>query len=181
MKRFITLALASLLPFMAQAETPVTIATNYGDIELVLDETQAPITVANFVAYAQSGFYDGTIFHRVIPGFMIQGGGFNADMSQKKTQATIENEAKNGLSNVTGSIAMARTNSPHSASSQFFINHADNLFLDQQGDKWGYAVFGKVVSGMDVINSIAQVSTGRKGPYSDVPTAPIVINSVTVH
>ena len=181
MKRLLILGIVSILSIMSVAETAVTIETNYGNIDLMLDEENAPITVANFVSYAQDGFYDGTIFHRVMSGFMIQGGGFTADMDQKKTNDTIENEAKNGLKNLQGSIAMARTNSPHSASSQFFINHVDNGFLDQQGNKWGYAVFGKVVSGMDVVNAIAQVKTGRKGPYSDVPVEPVVISKVTVH
>lgn len=181
MKRLLILGMTSLLSFMSVAETAVTIETNYGNIELMLDEEKAPITVANFVNYAQSGFYNGTVFHRVISGFMIQGGGFTAEMKQKDTENSIENEAKNGLSNLQGTIAMARTNAPHSATSQFFINHRDNVFLDQQDSKWGYAVFGKVVSGMDVVNAIAAVKTGRKGPYSDVPVEPVVINTVTVH
>ncbi len=161
----------------------ITLHTNYGDITLELDFEKAPTTAANFKQYAEDGFYNGTIFHRVIDGFMIQGGGFDQDMKQKETRAPIENEADNGLSNLTGTIAMARTADPHSASAQFFINVKDNDFLnyrskDMQG--WGYCVFGKVTEGMDVVNEIKTVSTGNYGGHQDVPGSPVVIETVTV-
>jgi peptidyl-prolyl cis-trans isomerase B (cyclophilin B) len=151
-----------------------------GEIKLELNDEKAPITTANFVQYVKSGHYDGTIFHRVIPGFMVQGGGMTVDMKEKKTEKAIENEAKNGLSNVIGTIAMARTNDPHSATAQFFINVENNTFLNQQGAQWGYAVFGKVISGMDVINAIAKVKTGNHGFHDDVPVTPVVIESAVV-
>lgn len=160
-----------------------TITTNKGAVSLELDVEKAPITCANFKQYADDGHYNGTIFHRVIPGFMIQGGGFNADMDQKQTRATIENEAKNGLSNLTGSIAMARTPDPHSASSQFFINLTDNRNLDFQNESqagFGYCVFGKTVEGMDTVNAIAAVSTGSAGHHQDVPVEAVVIESIVV-
>ncbi len=153
--------------------------TNLGDIKIELDEEKAPKTCANFMDYVNEGFYDGTIFHRVIPNFMIQGGGFEPDMMQKPTKAPVENEAANGLSNAVGSIAMARTTDPHSATAQFFINVADNTFLDNPGqDGWGYCVFGKVVEGMDVVNKIKEVSTGTKAGHQDVPNEPVVIEKV---
>ena len=157
--------------------------TNKGTISLELDEAKAPETVKNFVAYAQAGHYDGTIFHRVIDGFMIQGGGFTKDMDQKPTRAPIRNEAVNGLKNLRGTIAMARTMVVDSATSQFFINLVDNAFLDftsptPQG--FGYAVFGAVTDGMDVVDAIAKVPTGFKGPYQNVPEEPVVIRKVTV-
>ncbi len=153
--------------------------TNLGDIKIELDEEKAPKTCANFMEYVNEGFYDGTIFHRVIPNFMIQGGGFEPDMMQKPTKAPVENEAANGLSNAVGSIAMARTTDPHSATAQFFINVADNKFLDNPGqDGWGYCVFGKVVEGMDVVNKIKEVSTGTKAGHQDVPNEPVVIEKV---
>ena len=156
----------------------IVMETSKGTIELELDAAKAPISVANFVKYVKKGFYDGLIFHRVIPDFMIQGGGFSPDMQQKEPDAQIENEAKNGLKNVKGSIAMARTPNPHSASSQFFINLKDNSFLDYPGqDGWGYCVFGKVTKGMDVVDAMATVETGRKGPHGDVPVEPILIKS----
>jgi len=156
-------------------------STNHGDIVIELHADKAPITCANFTQYVQDGHYDGTIFHRVINNFMIQGGGFMPDMMQKATRDPIENEAKNGLKNVAGSIAMARTNQPHSASAQFFINVADNSFLDYPGqDGWGYAVFGMVVEGMDVVNKIKEVKTGNKAGHSDVPVEPIVIEKAEV-
>lgn len=159
----------------------IVMETSKGTIELELDAAKAPISVANFVKYVKKGHYDGLIFHRVIPDFMIQGGGFSPDMQQKETDANIENEAKNGLKNVKGSIAMARTPNPHSASSQFFINLKDNSFLDYPGqDGWGYCVFGKVTKGLDVIDVIAAVPTGRKGPHGDVPLEPVVIKSAKV-
>lgn len=159
----------------------ITIHTNYGAIALELDADKAPETVANFLEYAKAGHFDGTLFHRVIPGFMIQGGGFDAKMSQKPTRAPIRNEASNGLSNESGTIAMARTNDPHSATAQFFINLKDNDFLDQvseSGQGWGYCVFGRVVSGMDVVEKIAKVKTGVHGMHRDVPVEPVVIEKV---
>jgi len=161
----------------------VRMETNKGVITLELDGNKAPETVANFVEYAKAGFYDGTIFHRVIPGFMIQGGGFTADMKQKATRAPISNEANNGLKNVTGSIAMARTSDPHSATAQFFINVKDNGFLDhtaptRQG--WGYCVFGRVTDGMDVVHAIEKVPTGNRSGMQDVPMSEVIINKVTV-
>ncbi|HKJ09626.1 MAG TPA: peptidylprolyl isomerase [Gammaproteobacteria bacterium] len=157
--------------------------TSKGTIVLELYPDKAPETVANFVEYARSGFYDGTIFHRVIPGFMIQGGGFEPDMKQKKTRAPIKNEADNGLSNLTGTIAMARTPDPNSATSQFFINVKDNKFLDYTAPTpqgWGYCVFGKVTEGMDVVHAIEQVPTTTKSGHQDVPVDPVVIEKVTV-
>jgi peptidyl-prolyl cis-trans isomerase B (cyclophilin B) len=155
--------------------------TNHGTITLELDAEKAPKTVENFVAYTQAGHYDNTIFHRVIEGFMIQGGGFEAGMKQKPTREPIENEAKNGLKNERGSIAMARTSAPHSASAQFFINVADNGFLDYPGqDGWGYCVFGKVSEGMDVVDKIRNVKTGRNGFHQDVPVEDVVIERAEV-
>lgn len=159
----------------------VKLETSMGDIVIELNEEAAPVTVKNFLSYVGGGFYDGTIFHRVIPDFMIQGGGFTADMQRKATQPAIVNEAANGLKNGRGTVAMARTNDPDSATSQFFINHKDNDFLNYAGPgKPGYAVFGKVVQGMDVVDRIAAVKTTRKGPYSDVPVEPVVIKSARV-
>ncbi|MDH3980352.1 MAG: peptidylprolyl isomerase [Gammaproteobacteria bacterium] len=161
----------------------VTLETSMGEITLELDGEKAPESTANFVAYAKSGHYDGTIFHRVIPGFMIQGGGFDTSMQQKPTKAPIKNEAANGLRNLNGTIAMARTNDPHSATSQFFINVVDNAFLDHKSPSpqgWGYAVFGKVSDGMGPIMAIENVPTGNKGGHQNVPLEPIVINKVTV-
>jgi peptidyl-prolyl cis-trans isomerase B (cyclophilin B) len=161
----------------------VLLKTNKGDITLTLDAAKAPKTVANFLAYVKSGHYDGTIFHRVIDNFMIQGGGMAPGMKQKPTQAEIENEANNGLKNVNGSVAMARTNEPHSASSQFFINVHDNDFLDHTAPTaqgWGYAVFGAVSDGMDVVNVIRKVKTGSSGFHQDVPTEDVVIEKATV-
>jgi peptidyl-prolyl cis-trans isomerase B (cyclophilin B) len=161
----------------------VLLKTNKGDITLTLDAVKAPKTVANFLAYVKSGHYDGTIFHRVIDNFMIQGGGMAPGMKQKPTQAEIENEANNGLKNVNGSVAMARTNEPHSASSQFFINVNDNDFLNHTAPTaqgWGYAVFGSVSDGMDVVNAIRKVKTGSSGFHQDVPTEDVVIEKATV-
>ena len=164
--------------------TQVTIKTSLGDIQLELDAEKAPITVENFVSIAKSGYYTDTIFHRVINGFMVQGGGLTADMSNKSSgTAPIQNEANNGLSNDRGTIAMARTMEPHSATSQFFINHKDNGFLNHAGENpqgWGYAVFGKVSEGMDVVDAIADVATGSSGGHQDVPLEVINIESVTV-
>ena len=159
----------------------VIITTNHGDIKLELDAAKAPKTVENFLSYVQSGHYEGTIFHRVIDGFMIQGGGFEPGMKQKPTNANIENEAKNGLKNVEYSVAMARTSEPHSASAQFFINLKNNGFLDYPGqDGWGYCVFGKVVDGMDVVDKIKSVKTTRTGMFADVPAENVMIEKVTV-
>ena len=161
----------------------VALNTNFGRIVLELDEVNAPKTAANFVEYVKSGHYNGTIFHRVIPNFMIQGGGFEANMNQKSTKAPIENEANNGLKNDVGTIAMARTQDPHSASAQFFINTKKNDFLNHSSKTvqgWGYAVFGKVVEGMDVVTAIEKVRTGNKGYHGDVPVEPVVIESAEV-
>jgi len=158
-----------------------TIETSKGNIELELDADKAPLTVQNFVSYVNKGHYDGTIFHRVIPGFMIQGGGFSSDMSQKATDKPIQCESKNGLKNARGTIAMARTNDPHSATAQFFINVKDNGSLDYPSfDGWGYAVFGKITAGMDVADAIVGVPTTSKGPHQDVPAEPITINKITI-
>ena len=157
--------------------------TNHGAIVLELDAQKAPKTVANFLAYAKEGFYDGTIFHRVIAGFMIQGGGFSPGMKQKPTRATVENEAVNGLRNNRGTIAMARTNDPHSASSQFFINLVDSDFLNFTAPTprgWGYCVFGRVVEGMDVVDKIKAAATGTRAGHQDVPVDDVVIERVEV-
>ncbi len=161
----------------------VELDTNMGAIVIELNEEKAPKTVENFLNYVKSGHYDGTIFHRIIDGFMIQGGGMDADMKEKATNAPIENEADNGLKNDKGTIAMARTQDPHSATSQFFINVKDNDFLNHTGKNmqgWGYTVFGKVTSGMDVIDKMRSVPTGRFGMHADVPKEPVVINSATI-
>ena len=161
----------------------VTIATTVGQITLELDADNAPKTVENFLAYATSGFYDGTIFHRVINNFMIQGGGFTTDMEQKPTQAPVDNEANNGLKNERGTIAMARTQDPHSATAQFFINVQDNDFLNHTGENmqgWGYTVFGKVTQGEAVLDKIRSVQTGSQGGHQDVPTDPIIIESISI-
>ncbi len=159
----------------------ITLKTSMGDIVIELDHDKAPKTCENFEQYVRDGHYDGTIFHRVINNFMIQGGGFMPDMTQKPTRDPIENEAKNGLRNVTGSIAMARTSAPHSASAQFFINVKDNGFLDYPGqDGWGYCVFGKVTDGMDVIDKIKMVETTNRAGHSDVPVDPVVIEKAEI-
>jgi cyclophilin family peptidyl-prolyl cis-trans isomerase len=160
-----------------------TIDTSMGTITLELDDAKAPITVKNFIDYAKSGHYNGTIFHRVIDGFMIQGGGFTPSMDQKSTNAPIKNEATNGLSNLRGTIAMARTSVVDSATSQFFINLIDNTFLDYKGPAprlYGYAVFGKVTDGMDVVDRIAKVKTGFSGPHQNVPETPVLIKKIAV-
>ena len=164
------------------ANIDVVIVTNQGDISLSLNAEQAPLSVANFLSYVDSGFYQQTIFHRVIDNFMIQGGGFDPAMKKKTTQAAINNEADNGLFNATGTIAMARTNAPHSATSQFFINVNDNAFLNHRGKNaagWGYAVFGQVTAGMDVVNAIKSVPTGRLNGMGDVPNTPIIIERIS--
>lgn len=158
----------------------VKLTTSMGDIVIELNEDAAPVTVKNFLRYTEEGFYNGTIFHRVLPNFMIQGGGFDADMVEKPTHKPIVNEANNGLKNDKGTIAMARTDNPDSATCQFFINHTDNDFLNYAGPKTGYAVFGKVVEGMDVVEKIASVQTANKGQYTDVPVKTIVIESAEV-
>ena len=160
------------------AENPhVVLTTSYGDIEIELNAEKAPLSTQNFLGYVESGFYNGTQFHRVIPGFMIQGGGFDADMGQKDTFKPIKNEADNGLHNVRGTLAMARTQNVDSATSQFFINHRDNDFLDHGSRDFGYAVFAKVVRGMDVVDQIAQVPTGNRSMMQNVPLTPVKIVS----
>ncbi len=187
------LSLCLLLPILAAAETTepqtteyptVILHTNHGAITLELFEDEAPQSAANFLQYARDGHYDGTLFHRVIPNFMIQGGGFDTDFQQKPTRDPIENEADNGLANERGTLAMARTNDPHSATSQFFINVTDNEFLNHRskasGQTWGYAVFGRVVDGMDVVEAIRQVDTGRRGMHQDVPVEDVIIERVEI-
>lgn len=166
----------------AEAANPkVKIETTQGAIVVELDPAAAPETVANFLTYVRAGFYDGTVFHRVIPNFMIQGGGFTADFNQKPTRDPIKNEAGNGLPNDRGTIAMARTQDPHSATAQFFINLKDNAFLNNGARGWGYAVFGKVVEGMDIVDRIALQPTGPAGPFGgDVPTTAIVISHASI-
>lgn len=161
----------------------LTLKTNYGDIELKLDTENTPVTAENFLKYAKSGFYNGTIFHRVINGFMIQGGGFDKEMVQKKTDATIKNEAKTGKTNKRGTIAMARTSDPHSATAQFFINVVDNDFLNFKSETtsgFGYCVFGEVVNGMDIVDQIKKVATTSRMGHQDVPVEPVVIEEVIV-
>ena len=192
-----TLALASLVlvgsaasaatapaPAAAPAKNPrVALETSKGKIVIELDAAKAPNTTENFLSYVRSGFYDGTIFHRVIDNFMIQGGGFKADMTQKQAKAPIQNEADNGLKNDKYTVAMARTNDPHSASSQFFINTKDNAFLNHSGKSlqgWGYAVFGKVVEGFDVVDAIGKTPTTTKSGFQDVPATTVTITKATV-
>lgn len=165
----------------AQEATRVVMKTSMGDIHLELYPDQAPASVENFLEYAQSGFYDGTIFHRVISHFMIQGGGFTPDMQKKGTREPIPNESNNGLSNRRGTIAMARLPQPHSATAQFFINVQNNMNLDHKGgNQWGYAVFGKVTEGLDVVDDIRYVQTASKPPFSDVPVEPVIIEQVRI-
>lgn len=159
----------------SKEQNMVVFSTNHGDIVIELFPEQAPVTVENFLSYVDSGFYDGTIFHRVIPGFVIQGGGFTPEMQQKRTQDPIKNEADNGLKNERGTLSMARTSDINSATSQFFINLNHNAFLDHGARDFGYAVFGRVVEGMEVVDKIAQVPTGRYGMHSDVPREPVVV------
>jgi len=192
LNRFILATLLCILPFAAGAAEPtatgdstvtVRMQTNKGTIVLELDAEKAPTTVANFVEYAKSGFYDGTIFHRVIPRFMIQGGGFQPGMTQKSGRDPIKNEADNGLKNDLGTIAMARTSDPNSATAQFFINTKDNSFLNHSAPTsqgWGYCVFGKVTEGMDVVQEIEKVSTSTKSGHQDVPNEDVIIEKVTV-
>ncbi|TWC43103.1 peptidyl-prolyl cis-trans isomerase A (cyclophilin A) [Pseudomonas sp. SJZ079] len=178
MLKKLALAACSLLfaASLLAAENPkVLLTTSLGEIEIELAADKAPISVENFLAYVDSGYYAGTQFHRVIPGFMVQGGGFDADLQQKQTRAPIKNEADNGLHNVRGTLAMARTQVRDSATSQFFINHKDNAFLDHGSRDFGYAVFGKVVRGMEVVDQIAQVPTGNRAGQQDVPNKPVLI------
>ncbi|MCQ4281208.1 peptidylprolyl isomerase [Pseudomonas stutzeri] len=179
MKRLVLAACSLLLAGnLLAAENPhVLLNTSMGEIEIELEAEKAPVSVKNFLEYVESGYYDGTVFHRVIPGFMIQGGGFNEGLSQKKTRAPIKNEADNGLHNVRGTLAMARTQNVDSATSQFFINHRDNDFLDHGSRDFGYAVFAKVVRGMDVVDQIAQVPTGNRSMMQNVPLTPVKIIS----
>ena len=169
---------------LAATQNPhVLLTTSAGNIELQLDSQKAPVSVENFLKYVNSGFYNNTTFHRVIPGFMVQGGGFNEQMQQKQPNPPIKNEADNGLKNDKGTIAMARTQDPHSATSQFFVNVKDNDFLNHTGKNaqgWGYTVFGKVTSGMDVIEKMRGVPTGRFGMHADVPKTPVTINSAKI-
>ena len=167
----------------AVAQPTATLTTSMGDIVVALNSDKAPATVENFLNYAAKGTYDRTIFHRVISGFMIQGGGFDESMDKRPARATVKNESDNGLRNFRGTIAMARTQDPHSASNQFFINVADNGFLDygaQGSTRWGYAVFGRVVEGMEVVDQIQSVATAQSGQYSDVPKTAVIIKSVQV-
>ncbi|MFY9315692.1 MAG: peptidylprolyl isomerase [Burkholderiales bacterium] len=180
-KPLVVLSVAAGSPGALAADPQVDLKTNFGTIRVELYPAKAPKTVANFLQYVKDGHYNGVIFHRVIPNFMIQVGGFEKGMKEKPTRAPIENEAKNGLKNDLGTLAMARTNQPHSASAQFFINLKNNDFLDYPGqDGWGYAVFGKVVAGMDVVMKIAQVPTGNAGMHQNVPREPVVIESAAL-
>jgi peptidyl-prolyl cis-trans isomerase B (cyclophilin B) len=182
---FCALLFVAISPTLADDMHPrVRINTTMGDIVLELDREKAPKSVANFIKYVQEGFYDGTIFHRVIDGFMVQGGGFTQDFQKKAANAPVENEANNGLKNLNGTVAMARTSDPHSATAQFFINVANNGFLDHRSPTprgWGYAVFGKVVEGMDVVDNIRRTATGPGGPFrKDVPRTPVVMEKVSL-
>ena len=180
--RLFILSAAAASSAAVAADPQVDLKTNHGTIRLELYPGKAPKTVENFLQYVKDGHYDGTVFHRVIDGFMIQGGGFDKAMSQKPTRKPIENEAKNGLKNDLGTVAMARTSAPHSASAQFFINVKNNDFLNsaQSQDGWGYAVFGKVVAGMDVVMKIAKVQTGNSGMHQNVPREAVVVESATL-
>ena len=185
---FIILAFFTTLSFateknMANTHTKVKLSTSLGDIVLQLEDEKAPVSAANFIAYVKQGFFNGTIFHRVIPGFMAQGGGFDTAFNQKSTNAPIKNEADNGLKNKRGTIAMARTSDPDSATAQFFINYKDNSFLDHSSKTasgWGYAVFGEVIEGMDVADSFAKQPTGNRGGHQDVPKTDIVIDKAEI-
>ncbi len=182
------LMLTSTLSFstgksMSTTAPKVKLTTTLGDITIQLNPDKAPISAENFLTYVKQGFYEGTIFHRVIPGFMAQGGGFDVKFNQKPTLAPIKNEADNGLANARGTVAMARTNVPDSATAQFFINYKDNTFLNHTGKNasgWGYAVFAEVIEGMDVVDAMAKQATGSRGPYQDVPTVDIVITKAEV-
>ena len=187
MRQVITGALRTLISDCLErasfSMSKVKLSTNHGDIVLQLDAEKAPLTTENFVQYVKDGHYNGTVFHRVIKGFMIQGGGFEAGMSQKKTRASIQNEADNGLKNKKYSIAMARTMEPHSASAQFFINASDNDFLNHSGKNvqgWGYAVFGEVIEGREVVDAIEKVATGSKAGHQDVPKDDVIIEKAEI-
>jgi peptidyl-prolyl cis-trans isomerase B (cyclophilin B) len=173
---------AALIYSPRMPEIPLTLETEFGTVKIVLDQDRAPKTVENFLRYVDAGHFDGTIFHRVIPGFMAQGGGFDARYEKRPTQPPVQNEADNGLKNARGTLAMARTSDPHSATAQFFVNVSDNAFLDHSAKTqsgWGYTVFGKVTSGMDVIDKIVAVKTGAQGPFQkDAPLTPIVMKSL---
>ncbi|MDX8129801.1 peptidylprolyl isomerase [Methylomonas sp. OY6] len=185
---YLMLFLFSTLSFatenkMSNTHSKVKLTTSLGDVVIQLEDEKAPVSAANFLAYVKQGFYAGTIFHRVIPGFMAQGGGFDTSFKQKETNAPIKNEADNGLKNKRGTLAMARTNDPHSATAQFFINYKDNSFLDHTSPSpsgWGYAVFGEVIEGMDVVDAMAKQATGNRGPHQDVPKTDIVIEKAEV-
>ncbi|AMK75845.1 MULTISPECIES: peptidylprolyl isomerase [Methylomonas] len=185
---YLMLFLFSTLSFatenkMSNTHSKVKLTTSLGDVVIQLEDEKAPVSAANFLAYVKQGFYSGTIFHRVIPGFMAQGGGFDSSFKQKETNEPIKNEADNGLKNKRGTLAMARTNDPHSATAQFFINYKDNSFLDHTSPSpsgWGYAVFGEVVEGMDVVDAMAKQATGNRGPHQDVPKTDIVIDKAEV-
>lgn len=183
--RFIRqLALVSLLNSLAlaagAAPPQVKVETSAGDFVLQLDEGRAPLTVANFLKYVNDGFYDGTIFHRVVNGFVIQGGGYTPDLAARTPRPGVVNESGNGLSNRRGSVAMARTGEPHSADAQFYVNLADNLALDPKPTRWGYAVFGEVIQGLDIVDAIGHQATGAKAGMQDVPVEPVVIRRVTL-
>jgi len=187
LRQVITRALRTLISDCLErasfSMSKVKLSTNHGDIVLQLDAEKAPLTTENFVQYVKEGHYDGTVFHRVIKGFMIQGGGFEAGMSQKKTRASIQNEADNGLKNKKYSIAMARTMEPHSASAQFFINASDNDFLNHSGKNvqgWGYAVFGEVIEGREIVDAIEKVATGSKAGHQDVPKDDVIIEKAEI-
>lgn len=175
---------AAATPATAPSKSPrVAFDTTHGRFVIELDTVKAPKSAENFLAYAKDGFFDGTIFHRVIPGFMVQGGGMTPDMTQKPTRAAIANEADNGLKNKRGTVAMARTQDPNSATAQFFVNLVDNAFLDHTGKNvrgWGYAVFGQVVEGMDVVDKIAAVKTGTRGPHANVPLESVEVKKATI-
>lgn len=176
-----TLFALSVLSQASGAEpTQVKVETSAGDFVIQLDESRAPLTVANFLQYVNDGFYAGTIFHRVVNGFVIQGGGYSPDLVQKPPRPAVVNESGNGLSNRRGSVAMARTAEPHSADSQFYINLADNLALDSKPTRWGYAVFGEVVQGLEIVDDIGHRTTGSKGGMGDVPLEPVVIKKISV-
>lgn len=185
---YLMLLLISTLSFatenkMSDTQTKVKMTTSLGAIVIQLDAAKAPVSAANFAEYVKQGFYNGTIFHRVIPGFMAQGGGFDTDFNQKTTLAPIQNEAENGLKNKRGTLAMARTNDPHSATAQFFINLKDNGFLDHTSPSpsgWGYAVFGEVIEGMEVVDEMAKQATGNRGGHQDVPKTDIVIEKAEI-
>jgi peptidyl-prolyl cis-trans isomerase B (cyclophilin B) len=185
---YLMLFLFSTLSFatenkMSDTQTKVKMTTSLGAIVIQLDNAKAPVSAANFADYVKQGFYNGTIFHRVIPGFMAQGGGFDTKFEQKATKAPIKNEADNGLKNKRGTLAMARTNDPNSATAQFFINYKDNSFLDHTSPSpsgWGYAVFGEVIEGMDVVDQMAKQPTGNRGGHQDVPKTDIVIETAEI-